>query len=166
MVLLKQNEKLKCVMENKGSVAKMIKMKLQMESIYYWTTGLQIVWIIKIIYVNKNVHVHMCVHVHIYMYIWTKAHTYVQKHEHFHMYKYGHICCTYVKKYTQAHVYVNVDMCINIVCVTHMLLCEYLRLYVFICICTYAYTYLMHTCTPMTVFICVLTCPSLHIYKC
>ena len=27
MVLLKQNEKLKCVMENKGSVAKMIKMR-------------------------------------------------------------------------------------------------------------------------------------------
>ena len=28
MVLLKQNEKLKCVMENKGSVAKMIEMKI------------------------------------------------------------------------------------------------------------------------------------------
>ena len=27
MVLLKQNEKLKCVMQNKGSVAKMIKMR-------------------------------------------------------------------------------------------------------------------------------------------
>ena len=48
----------------------------------------------------------------------------------------------------------------------HMLLCEYLRLHLFICMCTYAYTYLMHTCMSMPAFMCVLTCRSIHIYIC
>ena len=89
-----------CVMENKGSVAKMIKIKicrgnnilLEHKSIdcldhFQYTC-------------EQNVHVHMCVHVYIYMYIWTKAHTYMQKHENFYMYAYGHICCVYVNKCT------------------------------------------------------------------
>ena len=47
---------------------------------------------------------------------------------------------------------------------THMFLCKYLRLFVFICMCTYAYKYLMNIHTSMPAFMCVLTCISLHIY--
>ena len=46
---------------------------------------------------------------------------------------------------------------------THILLCEYLRLYLFICMCTYTYTYLMHTCTSTSAFMCF-NMSSLHIY--
>ena len=40
-VSAKIEQKIKvCVMENKGSVAKMIEMKIAEESIYYWNTSL------------------------------------------------------------------------------------------------------------------------------
>ena len=70
-----------CVMENKGSVAKMIEMKiaerinilLEHKSIDYLDHFKLYMW-------TKCT----CAHVHIYMYIWTKAHS-CAKHETFHI---------------------------------------------------------------------------------
>ena len=66
-------------MENRGSVVKMIKMKIaEGINILLEHKSISLFGSLQIIHVNKNVHVHMCMHVQIYMYIWTKAHTYVQ----------------------------------------------------------------------------------------
>ena len=96
-----------CVMENKGSVAKMIEMKI--------AEGINLLLEHKSIdcldnfksYMLTNMYMCTCVCAcsHIQVNI-DNAHTYVQKHENFHMYAYGHICCVYVNKCTYAHVYV------------------------------------------------------------
>ena len=105
-------------MANKGSVAKMIKMKIADGiNILFEHKSIDCLDHFKSYMWTKNVHMHMCVHVHIYMHIWTK-HIHMCKNMKIFMCAYGHICCAYIKQmHLGTCVYVNVDMCINIACV-------------------------------------------------
>ena len=82
----KIEQKIKCVMENKGSVAKVIKIQI--------AHGINILLEHKSIdcldhfksYMWTKMYMYTCVCMFTYTwYIWTEAHTYVQKHENFHM---------------------------------------------------------------------------------
>ena len=112
---------------------------------------------------------YMCIHVSMFTYTCTYGQKYIHMCKNMTIFiyvcKWTHLLCLCQQMHQGTCAYVNVDMCINIACVTHMLLCEYLRLYVFICMCTYAYTYLMHTHTSMPAFMCF-NMSNLHIYIC
>ena len=87
-----------CMMENKGSVAKIIKMKNAEESIYYWNMGLYIAWI-TLNHTGEQKCTCVC--------MFTYTCTYGLMHIHMcknmklsYMYAYGHTCCDYVNKCT------------------------------------------------------------------
>ena len=165
-----------CVMENKGSVAKMIKMKVAEA--------------INILLEHKSID---CLD-HFKLYMWTKMYTCTCVCMFTYTCTYGqstYICAktwkfSYILIWThllclcqQVHlgicVRVNGDMWINIACVySYVLMCVLkavcVHMHMHICIyISHAHMYIyasIHVCTSMPAFMCVLTSSSLHLYIC
>ena len=150
-----------CVVENKGSVAKMIEMKIaegfnilfKHKSIkcldhfksYIWTKMYMCTCVCMFTYMCTygQKHIHMCINMKIFIYvcIWT------------------HLLCLSQQMHLDTYVYVNVNMCINITCVHSFALmwipkAVFVNMHVHICIhISHAHIYIyasIHVCMNMS----------------
>ena len=107
----------------------------------------------------KKMYMCTCLCMFIYTYVhMDKAHTYMQKHENVYVYLciWTHLLCLCQQMHLGTCVYVNVDMCINIVCV-HL----YAVMWVSKTVCVYMH---VHICIHVSFHVCFNKFKSSHIH--